>query len=334
MSASTLTNDTVGADAEQLDLVARQLRQAAAGLDDQVATLDSTLRSVAWVGGVATRFMSNWNVASRPRLASASSFLRDAAVSLDQNGRDQRLASAVQPRVDPVVEPAGPVPAAGSSPSGVEEGLDVADTVLEWLTGAHDIGDVLAEGGKELAALGLSDDLIQFLTDKAFISALETLDKGVDIASVVVDFISDFVENPAGAPDDRIVHALVDAAMRFAVGEGVDKGVEWLVTTIGTTVLPGVGTVTGAMLGKVLGPIAQTVVGEALDAVDGATDVIDLGADLFVDAYQGFKASVGLAVEVVGEVIHIGGDVVGGIADGADAVWDASWEAGAWLIGA
>jgi hypothetical protein len=334
MPTSTLSNDTFGADAEQLDSVARQLRQAADDLDDQAAALDSTLRSVAWVGGVATRFMSNWNVASRPRLASASSFLRDAAVCLDQNGGDQRLASAVQPRVDPFVETAGPVPTANSSPPVVTEGLDIADTVLEWLTSAHDIGDLLAEGGKELAALGLSDDLIQFLTDQTFIAALETLDKGVDVASVVVDFISDFVENPAGALDDRIVHALADSAMRFAVGEGVDKGVEWLVTTIGTTVLPGVGTVTGAMLGKVLGPIAQTVVGEVLDAVDGATDLIDMGADLFVDAYQGFKASVGVAVEVVGEVIHIGGDVVGGIADGADAIWDAGWEAGAWLIGA
>ncbi len=334
MPTSTFTKETFGADAEQLDLLARQLRQAADVLDDQAAALDSALRSVAWVGWVATRFMSNWNVGSRPRLASASSFLRDAAVCLDQNGGDQRLASAVQPRVDPVVEPAGPVPTANSSPSLVTEGLDIADTVLAWLTGAHDIGDLLAEGGKELAALGLSDDLIQFLTDKTFITALETLDRGVDVASVVVDFISDFVENPAGALDDRIVHALADAAMRFAVGEGVDKGVEWLVTTIGTTVLPGVGTVTGSMLGKVLGPIAQTVVGEVLDAVDGATDVIDMGADLFVDAYQGFKASVGVAVEVVGEVIHIGGDVVGGIADGADAIWDAGWEAGSWLIGA
>lgn len=305
---------TVGADVDQLERAASQLRLSADQLDAHGSSLTSILRSVAWIGGVATRFLANWHGTSRPRLVNASAFLREAAATLEQNARDQRAVSAHAPAES--IAPVPPVSIVADEPLGLVEGL------LDGFGDAQSLGEWLAGAAPSFARIGLGDDLIDFVTSPKFISSLELIDQGLDVGSLLVNFVQDFVDNPGLATDERLVHALADAALRFGVTEGIDKGATWLTAAIGTTLLPGLGTVVGSALGHVVGMAAETVAGEALDALDDAADVIDHGANLVVDGFNALKSTLGLVVDAAGPaidaangIINVTGDVGGAALD-------------------
>lgn len=81
-----------GANADELALAARRLRQGAEDLDGYSVGLGRTLDSVRWLGGVADVFATLW--AGQRRLqGSTADFLRNLAQHLDAQAEQQRAAS-------------------------------------------------------------------------------------------------------------------------------------------------------------------------------------------------------------------------------------------------
>jgi hypothetical protein len=344
----------VGADADELERSASLLRDAATQLDQSAGSMTATLRAVAWVGGVATRFTGQWNGTYRPRMASTSQFLRDAATQLDRNAAEQRQASrsgtggqggppppsGPLPPADPApagsTPPAGPVPPSGD-PEPDTELLDRIGDVLDELGLDRDMLEALAKLIQELGPTG--DQLLDLLGNQDFIDLLKASSNVLDVAGFVLDVVTDVVEHPGLALDERLVHALADASIRFGISEGIDKGVEFLTASLTTALLPGLGAVFAPFVAEVSGAIAKEIAGRAIDAIDGATDFVDWSSDRAVDIYRSIKDGFGLlvdlgegVVDIVGNAWDLAGDAAGWVDDGIDWVGDAAGGAGGWLL--
>jgi hypothetical protein len=342
---STLT----GADADELERIARSLRTAADELDGHAGSLTATLRSVAWVGYVASRFESQWNGAHRRHIVSASQSVRDAAARLEHDAAEQRHASRAHgsPGAGPAVPPdGGPrVPQGGNSSGSTPDPtrpdvVDRVDDVLERLGVDHDTVGVIADIAADLTASGVTDELIGILTDEGFVDLLAHAGQVLDAGQFVVDTITDFAENPVLPLDERIVHSLADAAVRFGLDQGMEHAAEFLAGAATTALLPGFGVILAPVVGNIAGAIAGEVMDVVVDAADDAIDVVDVVADGVVAAYREVKATFGLLVDVAqaaaavvggavdlagdaaGAVLDAGGSVAGGVADAAGALVD------------
>ena len=319
----------LGADADELERIAGTLRSAADELDGHAGSVTATLRAVAWVGGVATRFGSNWHGGHRPRIASTAQYVRDAAAQLDRNAAEQRRASQVAggtgpPGVGPGA-PTGDAPGGSSSSIDDEPGSPVLDRLGELLATlglGRDVLEALAEHAHILEGAGV-DKLLDILTNDDFVALLSGLDKVLDVGDVVVNLVSDFVEHPDLPFDDRIVHALADAATRFGIDQGVEYAANFLAQAATTALLPGLGAALAPFAGQAAGAIADAVIGEIIDAVDGATDFVDIAADAAVEAYRALKDTFGLVLDAAGAVIDVAGDAIDLAGDAAGAVVDA-----------
>ncbi len=369
-----MSTTLLGVDADELDRIAQQLRSAADELDGHAGSLTSALRSVAWVGGVAARFGSQWNSSHRPRIISTSQYVRDAAAQLDRNAAEQRLASRAAagslggigptpPIAPPGGAPLGPsVPegtgsggVGGSSSSGDQTGspaLDHLGEILDRLGLGRDVLELLGEHADLLEGLGV-DKLLDVLSNDDFLAVLEGLDTVLDVGSVVVNLVSDFLDHPGLPFDERVVHALADAATRFGIDQGVEYAANFLAQAATAALLPGLGAALAPFAGKAAGVIADAVIGEIVDIVDGATDFVDIAADAAVEAYQAIKetfgvivdaaeavvdvagAAIDLTTDAAGVVVDAGGTVVGGVVDAGGAVvggiTDAGSTVGGWL---
>ncbi|MDW3215453.1 MAG: hypothetical protein R8G01_15735 [Ilumatobacteraceae bacterium] len=338
---ATMPATMIGADADELERIAGTLRSVADELDSHAGSVTTTLRSVAWVGGVAARFGSNWHGGHRPRIAATAEYVRDAARQLDRNAAEQRQASRGGGQAGgrggpgPTIGPPVPDPAGsgGSSSSiGDAPGNPTLDRIGDLLTtfgAGRDAVEALAEHAHLLEGAGV-DRLLDILTDDDFVALLAGLDKVLEVGDVVVDLVSDFVEHPTLPFDERIVHALADAATLFGIDQGVEYAANFLAQAATTALLPGLGAALAPFAGQAAGAIADAVIGEIVDAVDGATDVVDIAADGAVDAYRAFKEAFGLVLDAAGAVIDVAGDAVDLAGDVAGAVVDA----GGTVIGA
>lgn len=319
----------LGADADELERVAVTLRSVADELDGHAGSVTASLRAVAWVGGVATRFGSSWHGGHRPRIAATAQYVRDAAVQLDRNATEQRQASSGPggsagpgaPNGDPAGSPTG-----GSS-SSIDDaaGSPALDRLGELLTTfglGRDVLEALAEHAHILDGAGV-DKLLDILTNDDFVALLSGLDKVLDVGDVVVNLVSDFVEHPDLPFDERVVHALADAATRFGIDQGVEYAANFLAQAATTALLPGLGAALAPFAGQAAGAIADAVIGEIIDAVDGATDFVDIAADAAVEAYRALKDTFGLVLDAAGAVIDVAGDAIDLAGDAAGAVADA-----------
>ena len=317
-----------GADADQLERIAGTLRSAADELDGHAGSVTATLRSVAWIGGVATRFESNWSGRHRPRIASTAQYVRDAAAQLDRNAAEQRRASLTSDRpsgrVAPIASGATTGGALGSSSSDAGDEGAAIDRLGE-LFAALDLGrdglDALAQHAHVLDGVGV-DELLDVLTNDDFVSVLAALDGAIEVGDVIVDLVGDFLQHPDLALDERVVHALADAATRFGVNQGVEHAAGFLAQAGTTALLPGLGAALAPFAGQAAGAIADAVLGEIIDAVDEATDVVDIAADAAVDAYRELVGAIGQVWEAAGAVVDVAGDAVDLAGDAADVAGD------------
>ena len=87
----------LGADVEQLDTLARQLRTAAAGLSRIEVDVTNNVRTTWWIGPDADTFRSRWTSTMAPRVRSAAELLTARAGTLDEQARQQREASDLLP---------------------------------------------------------------------------------------------------------------------------------------------------------------------------------------------------------------------------------------------
>lgn len=326
-----MTTTMLGADADELERIAGTLRRAADELDGHAGSVTTTLRSVAWIGGVATRFGSNWNGSHRPRIESTAQYVRDAAARLDRNAAEQRRAcqrmgggSGGPASATKMNETNSPEAAPGLDRP---EYVDRIERLLEGLGLTAAQIEVVADLAERLSEHGEIGKLIDVLTDDAFAAFLDGADQVLDAGAVIVDAVTDFAEHPDLAFDDRIVHALADTAVRFGLNQGMEFSAEWLAGAATTALLPGFGVVLAPFVGDVAGAIAGQLMDVAVDAVDTATDIVDTVADAAVAAYQHVKAVVGVvadiaeaAVEVVGGAIDLTGDAAAAVIDVGGAV--------------
>lgn len=118
-----------GSDPDRLDDAAADLRRSADELDGHVATLQVSLRSVAWVGGVASDFRESWEARGRRRVLACSSQMRERASALATQADEQRTASrggtgsGHQPQVAAIVT------------TQVDRIRDIATSFADWLEG-------------------------------------------------------------------------------------------------------------------------------------------------------------------------------------------------------
>lgn len=322
-----MTMTTVGADADELERIAGTLRSAADELDGHAGSVTATLRSVAWVGGVATRFGSTWSAGHRPRIASTAQYVRDAAAHLDRNAAEQRRASQTVSGGIASVRPQGTNSSAAAPGPERPDFVDRIERMLEGLGLAHEQIEMVADLAVRLGEHGEIGALIDLLTDDAFATFLEGAGHVLDAGSVIVDAVTDFAEHPDLAFDERIVHALADTAVRFGLNQGMEFAAEWLAGAATTALLPGFGVILAPFVGDIAGAIAGQLMDVAVDVVDDATDIVDTIADAAVAAYQDVKQVVGVvadvaeaAVEVVGGAIDLAGDAAGAVIDGGGAL--------------
>lgn len=320
----------VGADPEQLDRAAAELRATADALDGRAGALTAALRSVAWAGGVASQFAAQWAGGYRPRMASAAGFLRGAAAQLDQHAAEQRAASGVDavtapPEVCPLPEPPTVSPASSSATE--------AEILITWeaLVDDADLRRRMLDAGSDLA--GLIGDLdvagassaIEFLSDPVVAQAIDAAGVALDVGGFVVDFVQDFAAHPMLATDERLFHALADAALRLGLDEGMEWATQWLFTTAGSVLAPGLGTAGGIVLGKLAGVVIGEITDSAVELVDDAADFVDWAADRALDVFRTAKAVGGLAGEAVEAVVRLGlGD--------ADGVLDLAADVGSVIV--
>jgi hypothetical protein len=302
----------VGADAAELERVAHSLRVAADELDGHAASVTTILRSVAWVGGVAARFESEWTGGHRQRLRSTAVSIRTAATDLDRNAAEQRQASRI-----------------GDSSATGTGSIDRIGGALDRLDVTHELIGVAAELVDDLADHGAVGRFVDLLTHEDFVGFLDGAGHVLDVGTVVVDAIADFADHPDLAFDERIVHALSDVAVRFGLTEGTEQAAEWLAGAATAALMPGFGAVLAPFAGGLAGVLADTVMGAVVGAADGATDFVDLAADTAVAAYREAKEVFG----VVADVARAAADVTGDALDLADAAAAALVDTGADLVG-
>jgi hypothetical protein len=257
-------------------------------------------------------------------MTATAQYVRDAAAQLDRNAAEQRQASQ-SGSGGPPGGSAAPTPGSGPPPSVDDEpGSPVLDRLGDLLTGlgvGHDVLELLAEHTALLDGLGV-DRLVDILTNHDFVELLKGLDQVLEVGEVVVNLVADFVDNPGLPFDERVVHALADAATRFGIDQGVEYAANFLAQAATTALLPGLGAVLAPFVGQAAGVIADTVIGEIIDVVDGATDFVDIVADAAVEAYRGVKDGFGLVLDAAGAVIDVAADAVDLAGDVAGVVVD------------
>lgn len=86
----------IGADPEQLDELAHQIRRTASELGSCTRRLDGSVRSADWKGRDADRFRSGWS-AHRGALGAACDSLNGLAATLSSNAQQQRSTSQAEP---------------------------------------------------------------------------------------------------------------------------------------------------------------------------------------------------------------------------------------------
>lgn len=328
-----MTDLLTGADADELERIARSLRATADDLDRRADALTLHLRTVAWVGGVASQFGSRWSGTHRPRMRSTADYVRDAAVRLERHAAEQRHASRSAPVADLVTPPPGGSDDGGSGDGG-SDAVARLEAFLDDLGLARDVAGLVVAGAHALESLGVVDDLLDLLTSDGVRQFLDGFDAVLDLRPVLVDVVTDFVDHPDLAFDERVVHALADAAVRFGIDEGMEVAAEWVAGAATTALLPGFGVVLAPIVGQVAGAIAGEIADLVVDAIDETTDFVDVVADVVVDAYRDVKADFGVLVDLAAAAADVAGDAVELVGDVGSAVIEGTGDVIGGLAGA
>lgn len=300
----------LGADADELDTAAAELRASADELDAHALALTASLRAVAWAGGVASQFAAAWAGGCHARMVAAATHVRAAAAQLDQQAADQRRASGAGPpaEVCPMPEPLAAPGAASNDWPTERRVLDAWEAVVDDADLRRRALDAGSAAATLLADLDVIDAeaLVGFLTDPAFVAAIDTAEVAIDVGAFVVDVVQDFAAHPALAIDERLFHALADGALRLGLTEGVEWATQWMFTTAGTVLAPGLGTAGGAVLGRLAGVVVGAATDRLADAVDDAAGFVDGVAGLALEVYRAAKALGGLAGDALELLVRLG----------------------------
>lgn len=305
----------LGADPEQLDLLARDFEQAAERLDAAYSTVEVRVVRSAWDGGDADGFRQAWTGGCRRAFSAAAAHLRQGATTLRANAEDQRRASAGDGGAIGGVGGEVPGPSAGEDDDGlratiekIAEGLGLGKDALELLL---DQLGVLDPGA--VAALGT------FLAaHPVVLETLGILGEVIDIGQVVVDFAVDWIDHAHLPVDERLLHSLAFAG----VGVAASEGAKWVTAKIGGALA----SMAATPIGGAAGYLGGFAMGFAIEKIFEASGAQGFVADAALEAYQEAK-------EVGGVVIDAVSDGVDTVVDGAENVADTIVEGGQHVVG-
>jgi hypothetical protein len=137
------TNGMIGANPEQLRILATEFERAANDIDAEIRVTTTSVRNTPWKGATADRFRQSWTSVHTTRLRSLSAQLRDAARSLRENAEDQERVSNAG--VGTAVYPSG-VAGAAVGAIWTKEALEgLAEDVFEllkWAERANGLNEV------------------------------------------------------------------------------------------------------------------------------------------------------------------------------------------------
>jgi hypothetical protein len=305
-----------GADAEELERIATQFRRTADELDGEGSALTGILNRVAWLGDLATRYLDNWTGVQIPKIGLSTQFLREAADQMDANAREQRATSSAGTGA---LGPVAPTPTGGDADLDGVWG-DLKD-ILDKLGLPKDVIKLILEGLEGVIGADQLRMLLDNLLTPGLMKAFEVAGHVMDVASVVIDLAKDFANHSYLPMDERIVHAIADAAIRFGLDQGVEIAAQWAMGALAGAFSGGSATLVGAAAGKIAGVVLSEVIEMGIDALDGAVDIVDTLADLGLERYRMGKEGVEFASRIFDEVGDIGSDLFNGlIGGGPDAV--------------
>jgi hypothetical protein len=279
-----MTAGLVGADPDQLDQAAGELRALSARFTASRFTLDSAVQRTGWLGRDADEFRAAWASQHSRSLAEAADYLTGASDVLIRNAADQRAVSAAGAAPDgSVPESSAPTPSPPVAESSIKGALEAIQKWVESLGlpvgAANDLMETLRKmlDNGELKA----DWAIDLARNDGLATAFKAMDKAFDVGSLFMDFVGDIIDHPELPWDERLVHSLADTGLAFGVDQGIDKGMQWAGGALGS-VIPGAGTAAGAAIGWVLGQAGSWV----FDALNEKFEITETGADGILKAYQ------------------------------------------------
>lgn len=299
----------LGADPDELDRAAAELRSAADDLDRHAIRLNAGLRSTMWAGGAATWFVGQWDSHHHQRLGATAAHLRDAATRLGADAIEQRHASAPS-------SAGNGSGSRGTAPTGWVDPARVHEVLGRFGLARAEL-DAAAAAARRIHHSTTANRLLDLLADDSFAKFLDASRKVVDVGLFATAFLVDVGDHPDLPFDEQLVHGLADAGLRFALREGAEKGAEFVAGALTAALLPALGAVFAPLVSQLAGAVAATLVGELSEAVDGATDVVDWVADRAVDVYRDIKAKLGFALDLAEDVVAV-------VAGAADLAGDAA----------
>lgn len=322
-----------GADAEELEQIAAELegyeRELGQLLLEGVGAvslvgLSATLKTI-WMGNRSDEFAAMWEARHLVRIRDVQSTLSAAANDLRTNAADQRRVSESRGIVRSGIT--GPNIPGGRSPNSSSGGEDF-DRLEEILDGIG-FGEAVIDGvisgleGTDPAALAA---ILDFLDGNPFLAEFAEMAKFAgDVGSALLTFAKDFVDQySAGLPIDEII---VHASIEMAVHVAADKGIEWVSTKLGLMVgsaFAGVGAPVGAGVGWIVGQLGSIAATELIGHLDGLERIADLG----VEAYRLAELGVDFVIDAGGQLVDLGGEVIGAINDAGEIVIDSVVEIG------
>lgn len=305
-----------GADAEELERIATQFRRTADELDGEGSALTGILNRVAWLGDLATRYLDNWTGVQIPKIGLSTQFLREAADQMDANAREQRATSSAGTGA---LGPVAPTPTGGDADLDGVWG-DLQD-ILDKLGLSKDVIKSILAGLEGAIGADQLRMLLDNLLTPGLMKAFEVAGHVMDVASVVIDLAKDFADHSYLPMDERIVHAIADAAIRFGLDQGVEIAAQWAMGALAGALSGGSATLVGAAAGKIAGVVLSEVIEMGIDALDGAVDIVDTLADVGLERYRMGKAGGEFVLGLLDGVGDIGSDLFNGlIGGGPDAV--------------
>ncbi len=303
--------DLLGADPDALDHLARALATTSGDLAATRKRLDRPVHSTPWNGRDADRFRRNWDQQYGRAIADAAAFLEEASGELHKQAEQQRRTSGDTP----------PRPSGNGSTPGRSDGsgTESNEDLLRSLGLADDAIRRVLEGGGQVAEL-LS--WLQALLDDLDIDAgalgefLDAFGEVLDIAEVLADFLADLAEHSHLPPDEALLHAIIETALRFAAEQGVDAVIHALTQVILNVVFPGAGAVAAWWISKGIGLLLAPVKKAILGAAEGAFSGV---ADTVVEIYRKMKSG------------QLDDFIIEGAKDAGDWLWDKGGDVVGWV---
>jgi hypothetical protein len=228
---------------DQMSNTANQL----AGLCDNTERL---VVALAWRGGVADAFVSDWYGTLQVRLRGVADDLHQTGANLAVQAQEQEVASAHS--------------------RAATEGF---------------LPDVAQRYGHPRTLINSQILVAGEVLNDSVLATLKSVARSLGGLDAVALFTADIAEHPElSDPVEAGLHGLVEVGLTVAAEHGISQASIWLGTALGG-LLVGVGALAGRAVGWLAGELATVV----FQKLDQRFELIDTGADLAVATFRYFR---------------------------------------------